>query len=138
MSDIGATPLEAQTPLVTKHLNIANSILNGRFIERTSPAAEAGLIVALGLISALLTWRMRVLAAVLAVFGLSLTYAVFTVWMYLDYRYWIPFVMPLAGGLLFPHFALVVYRVIFEQREQRRVRAEFFRGSSRRTSCRSC
>lgn len=125
MSDIGVTPLESQTPLVTKHLNIANSILTGRFVERTSIWVEGLLIVVLGLISALLTWRMRVLVAAIGVTGLCLSYVVFTTWMYLDYRYWIPMVMPVAGGLMLPHFSLVTYRVMFEQKEQRRVRGIF-------------
>jgi adenylate cyclase len=125
VTDMGATPLDPQTPLVTKHLNIANSIITGRFVERTSLPVEVLLIVVLGCISSLLTWRLRVLVASIAVAGLSLSYVLFTTWMYVDYRYWIPMVMPLAGGLILPHFSLVTYRVIFEQREQRRVRGIF-------------
>jgi class 3 adenylate cyclase/CHASE2 domain-containing sensor protein len=125
MSDLGATPLEAQSPLVTKHLNIANSLLTGRFVERTSLAVEVLLIVVLGLISAVLTWRLRVLVAAIGVAGLCLSYIAFTTGMYVQYRYWIPMVMPLAGGLMLPHFSLVTYRVIFEQKEQRRVRSIF-------------
>lgn len=125
LSDFGATPLESQTPLVTKHLNIANSILTGRFVERTSLRMECLLIVVLASISALLTWRMRVVIASIGVTGLCLSYVLFTTWMYMDYRYWIPMVMPLAGGLLLPHFALVTYRVVFEQKEQRRVKHIF-------------
>lgn len=125
MSDFGATPLETHTPLVTKYLNVANSILTGRFVERTSLAAETLVIVALGLVSALLTWRLRVLVASIGVAGLCASYILFTVWMYLDFRYWIPIVMPVAGGLIAPHFSLVTYRVMFEQREQRRVRGIF-------------
>jgi adenylate cyclase len=45
--------------------------------------------------------------------------------MYVDHRYWIPMVMPLFGGLIVPHFSLVTYRVVFEQKEQRRVRGIF-------------
>jgi len=127
MTDMGATPLDRNTPLVTKHLNIANSILQNRFVHRTSPLAEAGLILALGFVSALLTWRVRVLVASVGIVGLVLSYAAFTGWMYLDYRWWVPLVVPAAGGLLLPHFALVTYRVIFEQREQRRVRGIFSR-----------
>lgn len=125
MSDLGATPLEAQSPLVTKHLNIANSLMTGRFVERTTLFVEALLIIVLGLISALLTWRMRVIVAAIGVAGLCLTYIAFTTWMYIDYRYWIPMVMPMFGGLVAPHFSLVTYRVIFEQKEQRRVRGIF-------------
>jgi len=45
--------------------------------------------------------------------------------LYLQQRYWAPIVMPVFGGLIFPHFALVTYRVVFEQREQRHVKAVF-------------
>ncbi|HEX7860037.1 MAG TPA: adenylate/guanylate cyclase domain-containing protein [Verrucomicrobiae bacterium] len=125
MSDLGATPLEPQTPLVTKHLNVANSILTGRFVERTSLTTELLLIAVLGAISAFLTWRTRVLVGAISICLLSLAYVAFSTWMYLDYRYWIPMVMPLFGGLILPHFSLVTYRVVFEQKEQRRVRGIF-------------
>lgn len=125
MSDLGATPLEAQSPLVTKHLNVANSILTGRFVERTSLATEVVLILVLGLVAWLLTWRMRVLTAAIATAGLCILYVAFTTWMYVDFRYWVPMVMPMFGGLILPHFSLVTYRVIFEQKEQRRVRGIF-------------
>jgi class 3 adenylate cyclase/CHASE2 domain-containing sensor protein len=125
MTDLGATPLESRTPLVTKHLNIANSILTGRFVERTSLPIEVLMIIVLGLISAVITWQSRVLVASIAVCGLSVAYIAFTVWMYLDHRYWIPMAMPVGGGLILPHFGLISYRVIFEQREQRRVRGIF-------------
>ena len=125
MSDLGDTPLEAQSPLVTKHLNIANSVIKGRFVERTGLAIEVLLILILGLVSALLTWRLRVLMAAIATAGLCLCYIAFTMWMYIDFRYWIPMVMPMFGGLMLPHFSLVTYRVMFEQKEQRRVRSIF-------------
>jgi class 3 adenylate cyclase/CHASE2 domain-containing sensor protein len=125
MSDLGATPLESETPLVTKHLNVANSVLTGRFVERTSLLTECILIMALGLLSAFLTWRLRVLVAAIGIFGLCLAYIVFSTGMYINYRYWIPMVMPVFGGLILPHFSLVTYRVMFEQKEQRRVRGIF-------------
>ncbi len=125
MTDFGATPLDSRTPLVTKHLNIANSILTGRFVERTSLPVEVLLIVVLGFISALLTWRTRVLIATISVCGLCVAYIFFAVSMYLNHRYWIPIVMPVCGGLILPHFGLISYLVIVEQRERRRVRGIF-------------
>ena len=125
MSDLGATPLESETPLVTKHLNVANSVLTGRFVERTSLLTECVLIMGLGLVSAFLTWRLRVLVAAIGIFGLCLAYIIFSTGMYINYRYWIPMVMPVFGGLILPHFSLVTYRVMFEQKEQRRVRGIF-------------
>ncbi|MGF2075386.1 hypothetical protein, partial [Enterococcus casseliflavus] len=91
---------EAQSPLVTKHLNIANSILTGRFVERTSVVAEVVLIIVLGLAAWLLTWRMRVLSAAVATAGLCVLYIAFTTWMYVGFRYWVPMVMPMFGGLI--------------------------------------
>jgi class 3 adenylate cyclase/CHASE2 domain-containing sensor protein len=125
MSDFGATPLDSHTPLATAHLNIANSLLTGRFVERTSLPIEVLLIVVLGCISAILTWRTRMVIASMAICGLSTAYILFTVWMYLDHRYWIPIVMPVGGGFILPYFSLVSYKAIFEQREQRRIRGIF-------------
>jgi adenylate cyclase len=125
VADEGATPLEARTRLVTKHLNIANSVLTGRFVKRTNLPTEIALIIALGCVSGMLTWRLRVLVASIAVTGLTIAYVMFITWAYINQRYWVPMVMPVAGGLLLPHFSLVTYRVIFEQKEQRRVRGIF-------------
>src|SRR5690606_37066578 len=56
---------------------------------------------------------------------LCVGYVLIATILYLEHRWWIAMVMPLGGGLILPHFALVTYRVIFEQREQRRVRGIF-------------
>ena len=36
LTDRGATPLRSDTLLVSKHWNVANSIITGRFVRRTS------------------------------------------------------------------------------------------------------
>jgi adenylate cyclase len=41
------------------------------------------------------------------------------------FRYWLPLVLPLGGGLILTHFCLLAYVVIFEQAERRRVRSVF-------------
>ncbi len=125
ITDVGGTPLASQTPLVTKHINIANSVINGRFVERTSLSTEVALIGLFGIVAAFLTWRLRMLFASLAVGVLTLGYIGFSLWIYVSHRYWIPLVMPVAGGFVLPHFALVSYRVGFERREQERVRGIF-------------
>ena len=125
MSDVGSTPLEQRTPLVTQHVNVANSIITDRFVRRLSVPAEALVIALLGLCSALITWRLRVVMASIGVFFLCIAYVIFSTLIYVEQRWWLAMVMPLAGGLILPHFALVTYRVIFEQREQRRVRGIF-------------
>ena len=125
VSDIGATPLEEKTMLVTKHINIANSLLMGTFIRRAGFPVELLLIIALGAVSALLTWRINVIHSVFAVSGAALVYLALAAFAYVQFRYWIPIIVPLGGGLIVPHFALVTYRLIFEQKEQRRVKQVF-------------
>jgi adenylate cyclase len=42
-------------------------------------------------------------------------------------RWWIPIVNPIVGGLFLPYVSLVSYRVVFEEREQRRIKQVFKR-----------
>jgi CHASE2 domain-containing sensor protein len=59
LTDRGATPLKPDTLLVSQHWNVANSILTGRFIRRPPLVVELGLIALLGIVAALLTWKLR-------------------------------------------------------------------------------
>ncbi len=127
LTDMGSTPLSSTTPLVTKHLNIANSLLMNRFVRRASTNVETILLLAFGIISIWVTWHWRVLTATLSMAVLFILYVFIACWVYIEYRYWLPLVTPLLGGAAAPHFALLTYRVIFEQREQRRVKAVFSR-----------
>ncbi len=125
--DMGATPLEEKTPLVTKHLNVANSILTDRFVRKMSTSGTIGLIWILGALSAWLTWRAKVVNASGAVAVVALIYIGGAFALYVQTRYWLPIVMPIFGGLIMPHFSLVTYRVVFEQREQRHIKSVFQR-----------
>lgn len=126
-SDLGATPLEAQAPLMTKHLNIANSILTGRFIQRAPVWLELLLTIAFGALAASLTWRSRVLVAFAVIALTAVAYIAAACLLYVQARYWLPIVLPLGGGLALPHFSMVTYRLLFEQRERRHVTDVFRR-----------
>ena len=45
LTDRGATPLENDTLLVSKHWNVANSIITGQFIRRASLPLEFAIII---------------------------------------------------------------------------------------------
>ena len=66
MTDRGATPLEKDTLLVSKHWNVANSVITGQFIRRASLPVELALIIFLGALTAFLTWQLRALSRRLA------------------------------------------------------------------------
>jgi adenylate cyclase len=125
LTDHGATSLEKDTLLVSKHWNVANSIITGRFIRRNSPAVELLVIISLGILTALMTWRMRAFTASGGVLLLALVYVGFCFWLFVHERYWLSLVIPVGGALLVQYVMLVTYRVVFEQRERRRTRSIF-------------
>ena len=127
LTDRGATPLEKDTFLVTKHWNVANSVLTGRFIRPASPALQIALIGIIGIITALLSLKMRVVPGLLAVLLLATIYSTLCVGVYVQQRLWLPMILPLTGALFVQYALLITYRALFEQREQRRVKAIFSR-----------
>jgi adenylate cyclase len=125
ISDIGASPLEKETYLVSKHWNVANSVLTGRFIQRTPTALDLLIITLMSAIAALVTWRFRAPWPSLVVAALAAAYVGIAFWLFTANRWWIPIVAPVAGALIMTHVATVTYQVLFEQRERRRVRGVF-------------
>ena len=125
LSDRGATPLERDTLLVSKHWNVANSIITGRFIRRASLSEELALIILLGSITGFLTWHMRAFAAAGGTFLLAVAYVALAFFVYAKSRLWLPLVYPVAGAMLLEHLMLVAYWAVFEEGEKRRVRAVF-------------
>lgn len=125
LTDRGATPLEKGTLLVSKHWNVANSIITGRFVRPASTALELSLIGLLGVATALLTWQLRVLPGFLSVVALAIVYSFLSAYLFTQHRIWLPMVLPLACALFVQYGLLVTYRAVFEQREQRRVKSVF-------------
>src|SRR6185295_10281784 len=83
-------------------------------------------ILVMGFASGWLTWQFRALTAALCVVLLCSLHLVAALQCYLQARLWLPVVMP-CGCLFLTHFALITYRAIFEQKEQRRIRSIFSR-----------
>lgn len=127
LTDRGATPLERDTLLVSKHWNVANSVITGRFIHRASLPLEFGIILVTGLITMLLTLQLRAVTASLATFLFIASYTAFAFYAFIEFRLWLPLVFPVLGSILVEHISLVTYRVMFEEREQRRVKSVFSR-----------
>jgi len=125
LSDHGATPLENDTLLVSKHWNVANSVITGKFIRRAPLPLEIALIFLLGALTAFVTWQSR---AVVASLGVALVMGVYfgaTLWMFIKFRWWLPVVYPLAGAVLLQHLMLLIHRVVFEEHDKRRVKSVF-------------
>ena len=127
LTDRGATPLEKNTILVSKHWNVANSILTGKFVRRSSLLMELFLICLMGAGAVFLTCQCRAQMASLLILATMAGYLVAAFLVYVLFLYWMPVVLPVMGGLLTTHACLLAYLVIFEQAEQRRVKSVFNR-----------
>ncbi len=125
LADLGATPLDKETNLMSKHYNIANSVILGRFIHRSSLFTELCVTIVMGTIVACLTWGLRPLAASFWVLLLIATFVSIGLLLYVKYRYWMPLVLPFVVVMLMQNICLVTYRVIFEQEQKRKIRSVF-------------
>jgi class 3 adenylate cyclase/CHASE2 domain-containing sensor protein len=126
LADRGATPLEHDTLLVSKHWNVANSVIMNQFIRRASLPQELTLIILLGLLTAFFTLQFRpAILGSAAVFLLVIAYIAIAFFAYIHFRWWLPLVFPVAGAILVQHLGLVTWRAVFEESEKRRVKSVF-------------
>ena len=125
LTDRGATPLQSDTLLVSKHWNVANSVITGRFVQRASLRVELAFIALLGVLASFATWKLRALPALVVVLLLATAYVAAAVSTYIHSRYWLPIVLPVLGALLMQYVCQITWRVVFEQAERRRVKSVF-------------
>jgi class 3 adenylate cyclase/CHASE2 domain-containing sensor protein len=125
LTDRGATPLAGNSILVSKHWNVANSILTGEFVRRSTLPVDLALILLMGLLSLWLTYAFRSDIASGLVLVACLFYIVASVQIYAHFQYWIPMVLPVGGGMLVLHACLLAYLVFFERLERSRLKAVF-------------
>jgi adenylate cyclase len=125
ITDMGTTPVDKKTYLVSKHWNVAYSVITGDFIRKSPIVFDLLCIWFLGCVSAFLTWELRIVKAGFWVVLLAFAYALLSVFLFNQYRIWIPIVLPVVGSLFMTHLCMITYRVIFEQNERRRVKAVF-------------
>ena len=131
LRDEGATPLstrqEPETFLMSKHWNVANSVITGRFIQRSPLWLDLLIIVISGTITALLIWNLPIRLATGVLILLAAIYIAAVTMVYVHDRYWLPLVLPLSGTWIMMYASLAMWRVVFEQAEQRRVKSVFSR-----------
>ena len=125
LTDRGATPLENDTVLMSKHWNVANAVLTGRFIRRPGLLPDCLIIALLGALSAVLTLRLRAVPGLVSVLAAAAIYGGLAALLFVQHRLWLPLVLPVTGGLLLQNACLVTWRAVFEQAEQRRIRSVF-------------
>jgi CHASE2 domain-containing sensor protein len=107
LSDLGATPLERETFLFCQQWNVANSLLMQRFIRTSALWLDLLLIGGFGLLSGLLIWNWRPWKAFLGLLTLSLLYVWLTAWFYIQWRWWLPVVLPVGTAAVIAQVGLI-------------------------------
>lgn len=125
LTDLGATPLARETYLFSKHWNVANSVLQNRFVRRAAPLTEILILLALGTLAWALTVALRPPWSSLAIVAAGVGYVTLAAALYVQFRLWLPLVLPTVGALVLTHGCVVAYQAFFEQREKRRVKSVF-------------
>lgn len=128
LTDMGATSLEGSTFLASKHWNVANSIITGRFVQTTSMATDLLLIVVVGVLSAWITWVVTRPVMGSALMGVAaILYLGAAVELFNRTRIWLPIVLPLGCAGIITHLSALTYRVTVEQSEKKLVKSLFSR-----------
>lgn len=125
LADVGATPLEPETFLMSAHWNVANSVIINRFIQPLSFVWKVLLICAFGAVAGLITMKLRTLQAISVVALFGAAYVAVACWAFIQWRLWLPIVTPAGGALLVTHLCLIAYLVRHEQEERQRTRRIF-------------
>jgi class 3 adenylate cyclase/CHASE2 domain-containing sensor protein len=121
VTDLGATPFSPNTLLVSKHWNVANSVLLDRFIRPSPILLDFAIILVLGALAAAATWRLGAVSALVVMILLSAAYTVLATVLFIEQRFLLPVMLPVLGALLINYLCLVTWRVVFEQAAKRRV-----------------
>jgi len=108
MTDLGATPLASQMPLVAKHLNIASSLLTERYVRPSGRGVEMVIIAILVSASVLITIFTRPMVASVATMLLMATYVAAAVTLFLNHLYVVPMVMPIIAAFTATHLSILV------------------------------
>ncbi len=128
LADTGSTALESSTFLASKHWNVANSVITGRFVRTTPLAVNIMLIVVVGLVSAWMTWVVpRPIMGSIFMAGAVCAYLIIAVALFNHSRIWLPVVLPLFCSGLVTHLGALTYRVTVEQLEKKMIKALFAR-----------
>lgn len=128
LTDKGATPLDSFTYLVSKHWNVANSIITGRFITTTPKWLNLLLIIMIGALSAWITSVVaRPVNASILMTAMFVLYIVAAVLLFVQWRVWLPIVLPMICAGIITHLSAVTYRVTAEQSEKKQIRSVFSR-----------
>ena len=127
--DAFATPFsKPKNPLtygVEIHATIAANLLEGRRIDLLPGAVEAGVILLLGLVAAVVFFGLRPVYGALALLGLELAWLMGAHLAFSRFHVWIPVIIPTLAMLIAAYVSSVVWYYLTTVRERERIRRAF-------------
>lgn len=124
VSDRGPVPIGGISFNFLAHLNVANSLLQDRFIRQPTTAESEVWLCLLSIATALAGWKLRPMLGALVVAGLSGAYITYTVAIFVNHRVLFPIVLPVGGAVLTTFLLMTVCRAL-EQAERQRLEGAF-------------
>ena len=108
--DRAPSALNKADSIFLAHVNAANSLLTGRFVQRPPAGQELAIIFGLAIAATLAGWRMPTLWASLTILLVASAYVALAVWAYVAHRYLLPMALPVMGALLTTHLVMTIGR----------------------------
>ena len=133
IGDIRNTPFQEDTAFMGVEIqaNIMDNLLHtgepGRSYLKRGPGQEAidlTFIVGFGLVMGYILAQVRPLLAMASVLLALALFSLFVYGVFLRWDMWLSFAIP-AGTLVLDYAGLTTYRMVFEEREKRRIRRSF-------------
>ncbi|WP_028547848.1 CHASE2 domain-containing protein [Paenibacillus sp. UNC451MF] len=125
-SDEGITPIEEHMHLVYAHANILNQILKQQWIQPANGAVTVALAVLMILLYGLLTWRLKPITGVVAIFAVSLLLLIgqYVTFAYSDF--YIDTIGAVVSGLI-SYLANIAMKTYFETKQKNYITKQFGR-----------
>ncbi|MGV3754255.1 MAG: CHASE2 domain-containing protein, partial [Verrucomicrobiota bacterium] len=124
IADLGTTPLDRDTYLVSSHWNVLNGILTERFVTRPGRMVTLLLLLTGGLLMLAASVRWPVGKSSVGMILSAGVYGLICFMAFQDGRIWLPLLAPIAA-IAVTHVAVVATRASVEQAERRRVQGMF-------------
>tara|TARA_R110002096_G_scaffold147671_21_gene307795 strand:+ start:15572 stop:17749 length:2178 start_codon:yes stop_codon:yes gene_type:complete len=124
LADVGPTPIEADTPLSTTHLNALNTILTRDFVRRVPQPIMLALWFIIAICGGLYLRDRGALWSAALPLGMTLVYLVLAEQLYLKERILLPITWPIASQILL-HFGAGTVHWLKEQKQREQIKSIF-------------
>lgn len=107
------------------HKNIADTILNGRFIPPTRPWQFILLIIFMSIVATLINARFRGFLGLFLCVGLILLYVGVSIWLFIAFRRLIPVAAPAFAVIVINYISVVTYNYLTEHKQKAMIKGAF-------------